>query len=117
MGRDRGNKGGGGSGGHGRGAQNEDLTGGIVLDDAATKKLLKLDSLGLLNAMDQWEEARAIALALGLSFRGHKPHGANHSTPQTGRQVLQNLIDGVQGPKRRHMIHCIMQQTGIALSV
>jgi hypothetical protein len=89
--------------------------GGIVLTDAARRKLSDLSAEGMLNANDRYQESMALASVLGLKFLGHRPHGANDKSKRTGLQVIQNVIDGVQEPKRTHLIHCIQQDTGIVL--
>jgi len=89
--------------------------GGIVLTADARAKLNDLNDSGQLNAHDRYQKSRDLAVALGVRFAGHPPHGANDKSKKSGLQVIQNVIDGVQEPKRTHLIHCIQQDTGIVL--
>ncbi|MEM7038715.1 MAG: hypothetical protein AAF570_17140, partial [Bacteroidota bacterium] len=52
------------------------------------------------NPMEQYNAAVQICSDFGFTFKGHKPHGSNDSTPRYGFAIVQNILDGLH-PKSK----------------
>ena len=59
----------------------------------------------------QWPDVRAdVSRVLGLKDKGHSSHGSNFKGDQTLRQVINNLLDTVQGEAEIGRIQGLLRQ-------
>ena len=72
------------------------------VDSDKAKIVTYLAGQDYLSPEKQFTSAKNFAKAFGIPFLGHKSHGGNDTTPRSGVEVMQNVLDGVNrnSPKR-----------------
>jgi len=79
----------------GNGNASSVTTGDQKMSEDALKIAKELVFQESIKPLDAYKQSGALAAALGVSFKGHKPHGSNHSSRDSGKQVIQNVFDGI----------------------